>query len=457
MKRLIAAGVVILAAIPVSLSAGPSAVSEPPPNVLLIVTDDQPKGTEDAMPQLRAQIASQGVTFTNGVTPTALCCPSRSSLLTGNQSHTTGVYDIVNGANGGWKAFHDRGAEATTLATQLDALGYHTGLFGKYLNGYNQGAPQGYVPPGWDTFRAIEANSGVDGTYYDYTLTGLPTSYGGTAADYSTDVTGALAAQFITETPADTPFLVVYTPFAPHSPHTPAKRDQGTWPVETTAGIPAFNEANISDKPAWVADNPLVSASTQADRLRRQHMALMSVDDAIASLFTAAGDRITNTVVVFMSDNGLMLGSHRITEKDVPYVAASEVPMYVRWDGHITPGSSTDRVTPQIDLTALIRDATGVTGWSMDGTNPLTTPRDGVAFEQIKRNAHPAYCGWRTKNYLYTKYSGTAGREFYNYLTDPKELTNVVSRAGYSYLVSSHRANAMTECSPVPPGFKWGP
>ena len=174
MKSLIAAGAVILTSIPVSLTTAPSAASDPPPNVLMIVTDDQPKGTEDAMPQLRTQVAAEGLTFTNGVTPTALCCPSRSSLLTGNQSHTTGVYDIANTTNGGWKAFHDKGAEATTLATQLDALGYHTGLFGKYLNGYNQGAPQGYVPPGWDTFRAIEANNGADGTYYNYTLTGLP-------------------------------------------------------------------------------------------------------------------------------------------------------------------------------------------------------------------------------------------------------------------------------------------
>lgn len=224
--------------------------------------------------------------------------------------------------------------------------------------------------------------------------------------------------------------------------------------METTADIPAFNEADVSDKPAWVRDNSLTNATTMADRLRRQHMTLMSVDDQIAALLNAAGDRLANTVVVFMSDNGLMLGSHRITEKDVPYQASSEVPMYVRWDGQITVGE-TDRVTPQIDLTALIRDATGVTGWTMEGTNPLTTSRAGVAYEQIKRNAHPAYCGWRSEGYRYTKYSGTAGQEFYDLTADPEELTNVVSRSAYAGLVAAHRAEAVAHCSPVPPGFKW--
>lgn len=446
---------IALAGLPVGPTTTPSTAADPPPNVLVIVTDDQPKGTEDAMPTLLSEVAARGLTFTNGVTPTALCCPSRASFLTGNLAHTTGVYNISNGSHGGWRAFRDRGGEARTLATELDALGYRTGLFGKYLNGYNLGAPQGYVPPGWDVFRAIEANNGKDGAYYNYQLTGLSTAYGNTAAAYSTDVTGALATQFIDATPASTPFFVYYAPFGPHGPHTAAPRHWGTWPAETTAGIPAFNEADVSDKPAWVRDNPLVDAAAQTSRLRRQHMSLKSVDEQIANLLAAVGPRISNTVVVFLSDNGLMLGSHRITEKDVPYAAASEVPMYVRWDGHVTPGSTTDRVTPQIDLTALIRDAAGVPGWVMDGTDPLTTARDGVAFGQLSRDGHPAYCGWRTADHLYVKYSGSTDREFYDYVADPEELTNVVDVYAYAALVSEHHDQAVAHCSPTPPGFRW--
>lgn len=429
------------------------AAARPLPNILVIVTDDQPKGTEDAMPNLMRRVALQGLTFRNGIIPTSLCCPSRASLLTGDHSHTTGVWTNQDDGLGAWPAFH-AAAEADTLATRLDGVGYNTGLYGKYLNGFKHLAEPGYVPPGWDTFRTF-----LGDTYYNYQLTGDPRTYGSAPGDYSTDVVGQLAVDHISDTPKGTPWFVMFAPSGPHAPFLPAPRHEGTWPLEPAAAIGALNEEDVSDKPAWVRDNPYVDEATMRATLTSQHEALMSIDDWVGKLLDASD--LSNTLVVFLSDNGFMLGAHRIRGKDVPYTRSTEVPMYVRWDGVVAPGSATRRVTPQIDLTALIARAAGLR-WRMEGLDPLTTRRRGVVIEQTTDGPdgdgiapHPAYCGWRTRRYLYVEYDGRRGREFYDYRNDPDELDNVVRDPAYANQVARHRAAATQACSPTPPDFDW--
>ncbi|MBA3350294.1 MAG: sulfatase-like hydrolase/transferase, partial [Actinobacteria bacterium] len=114
------------------------------PSLVLIVTDDQRWDMTFAMPALQRRLVGRGVTFTHGFVVNPLCCPSRTSILTGQYSHSTGVYDNA-GPYGGFQAFDD----SSTIATWLDDSGYSTALIGKYLNGYN---PQNssYLPPGWD-------------------------------------------------------------------------------------------------------------------------------------------------------------------------------------------------------------------------------------------------------------------------------------------------------------------
>lgn len=118
---------------------------------------------------------------------------------------------------GAWPAFH-AGAEADTLASRPDAVGYDTGLYGKYLNGFQQNAEPGYVPPGCDTFRVFTSEGEKVGVYCDYRLTGDPKRYGTNPADYSTDVLGQLAVDHITDTRRGTPWFVLFAPNAPHAP-----------------------------------------------------------------------------------------------------------------------------------------------------------------------------------------------------------------------------------------------
>src|SRR5262249_36056172 len=126
------------------------------------------------------------------------CCPSRASILSGQYAHSHGVL-TNNGPNGGAKVFHD----ASTLATWLRGAGYQTGLYGKYLNQYQDFGT--YIPPGWNEWHAF---SGAV-KYFDYKLleNGVPVPYGSTPADYSTDVLVAKAIQFI-KASAGQPFFL---------------------------------------------------------------------------------------------------------------------------------------------------------------------------------------------------------------------------------------------------------
>ena len=165
-------GALTLFQTPVAGSTQAASSAEPPlPNIVLILTDDQAKGTLAGIPYVASHIRDQGVDFTNAIIPTSICCPSRAALLTGNHSHTTGVYTNYASNLGGWSAFHPH--EGSTLATQLDSIGYQTALIGKYINGFPNAMDSGEasIPPGWDLFSYVSTSTQGD-LYYNYDLLG---------------------------------------------------------------------------------------------------------------------------------------------------------------------------------------------------------------------------------------------------------------------------------------------
>ena len=198
---------------------------------MLVLSDDQSKGTMAAMPKVLSKIRDMGVTFQNGVIPTSVCCPSRASLLTGNLAHSTGVYSNEPSRYGGWPAFRDD--ENQTLATELSAAGYRTGLFGKYMNGFTELGwevdGEAAIPPGWDEFVVMNPLGDRDSTYYNYSLVGtqLEGPFERRAADYSTDVLRDQALEFIRSTPEGEPFFVMLSVAGPHGPAKPAPRHRG--------------------------------------------------------------------------------------------------------------------------------------------------------------------------------------------------------------------------------------
>ncbi len=123
------------------------------PNIVFVLTDDLSANLLRFMPAVQA-MARRGLTFENYFVSDSLCCPSRSSIFTGNLPHDTGIF-VNTGRHGGFDQFYGRGEEQHTFAVALRRAGYRTALMGKYLNGYMGGrgeplitAPS-YMPPGW--------------------------------------------------------------------------------------------------------------------------------------------------------------------------------------------------------------------------------------------------------------------------------------------------------------------
>lgn len=426
------------------------------PNIVVVLTDDQGTGMLDAMPQTQALIADAGVTFDNGLSPTSLCCPARAALLNGTYSHTNDVW-TNGGALGGWGAFAK--SESNTIATALDDVGYQTGYFGKYLNGWSRPAAP-TVPAGWDAFAAIRGASGGGGAYYDYSIVGTAPreTHGNQSAHYSTDVFAKKARAFVAAADPAAPLFIVYAPYGPHAPYKPAPRHIGTWPKEPLD--PPVNEADLSDKPEFMqALLPLPNRKLRKV-IRKQHEALISIDEAVQDIYAALGEeRAANTLFVFLSDNALMNGDHRLLGKYVPYEGATEIPLHMRWDGVIAAASRDSRVFTIQDVTATIVDAAGAS-MSTEGLSYFADGRrTGSVVEGVETNRNgftrPAYCGWRTERYLYARYSNGAGEELYDYEVDPAELDNRANDPRYTEVLGQLRSIAQDACLPGPPDFIW--
>ncbi|HET9250136.1 MAG TPA: sulfatase, partial [Actinomycetota bacterium] len=314
---------------PAAANGGVGEASDPgaPPDIVLIVTDDQRWDTLWAMPTLSERLAGEGVTFPDAFVVNPLCCPSRASILTGDYSHTHLVYRQAP-PFGRFEWFDD----GSTLATWLHDAGYRTGLFGKYLDGYQHAAVTGYVPPGWDRWVAFVHSAQVD---YTLTIDGVLHDRGHGPGDHATEVLAGEAVAFVEDTTG--PLFLELAMSAPHEPAIASPGDEDAFADLAPARPPSFDEADVSDKPAWVRDLPPLTTAQEAsiDAFRRdQYRSLLGVDRALGRVLDALErtGRLENTLIVFTSDNGIMHGEHRWTKKEAPYEESIRVPLVMRWD-----------------------------------------------------------------------------------------------------------------------------
>ncbi len=438
------------------------------PNIVFIVTDDQRWDTLWSMPVVSSELAGRGVTFSNGFVSNPLCCPSRATILTGQFSHSTGVYTNRDRSSfGGFDAFNDR----STIATWLHDSGYRTGLFGKYINGY----PGVYVPPGWDRWFATYDNKG----YYGYRATtedGIESSYGNGAADYGTSVIGQNAADFIRSAPRGHPFFAYVAPHAPHNPATPGPGDEAAFADLPPWRPPAYDEADVGDKPQYIQERPRIDASDEAaiDAFRAdQYRSLLAVDRAVANILDALADtdRLSQTLIVFTSDNGLLWGEHRWERKSVPYEESIRVPFVVRYDPLVSRARTDARLVVNVDMAPTAADLAGVDAPGADGDSliPLLRTASGgwrsdFLIEHMAEgggSGPPTYCGVRSASATYVYYE-TGEQELYDLRKDPSQLSNLAAAgtdAGSRELLRSMRERLSDLCSPRPPGLelpRWG-
>jgi N-acetylglucosamine-6-sulfatase len=407
---------------------GPAALAQTAskPNFVFILADDMRKDDLKYMPKTRSVLGRRGMTFTNAFVSNPLCCPSRATILRGQYAHNTGVWTNKAGSDGGWQAYKNKGHEQNNVATHLDDAGYRTALIGKYLNHYKSTS----VPPGWDYWFG-KFNS----QYFNYSVNvnGTKKRFGSAKRDYATDVIRRQTRRFIGT--SNRPFFAFVTATAPHGPLVPAPRDRHVYDNLRAPRLPSFNETDVSDKPRWIRSQPRLTSSRIADIDRRHEMRaemLQSLDDLVRGVVNELRQegKLSNTYIVFTSDNGWHHGEHRIFKgKWRPYEEDIHMPLLIRGPG-VAAGSSTDKLVLNTDYFPTLTSLAGIsTPNYVDGRSlrPLlngdsTAWRSAILLEGGTGRVY-AGSGVRTSTSKYIAYAG-GSRELYSLGADPYELTN---------------------------------
>ncbi|HEU5219856.1 MAG TPA: sulfatase-like hydrolase/transferase [Gemmatimonadales bacterium] len=421
------------------------------PNIVYILTDDQDAASTWMMPNLNNLIAAQGITFESFYYSLSLCCPSRTSMLRGQYPHNHGVHSNFY-PTGGWKRANELGLETSTVATWLHDAGYRTSYMGKYMNEYEL-SPAGYVPPGWDDWHALWTAISASNGYYNYRLNenGKNVYYGTGAANYLTDVLSRRAVEFINaQATATQPFFLWVSPLAPHGPATPADRHLNAFSTIALPQPPNFNEADVSDKPRWVRNNPLINSTvfaTQTALHRHRLETLLAVDEMIKSIVDAltATGQLDNTYIFFASDNGFHIGQHRLVrDRNSAYEEDIRGPFYVRGPG-VPAGVARNHLVLNNDLAPTFAEIGGAaTPGFVDGRSllpvlaaappPASTWRQRFVVEyqsdptSITDVIPPQFFALRTDRYTYIEYV-TGERELYDNQADPYQLANGILTA----------------------------
>ncbi len=459
------------------------------PNIIFILSDDLDAAEMSYMPNLKADIADAGALLTHYFVPESLCCPSRSSTLRGQYPHNTQV--LTNQLPfGGWDKFNQLGEEKSTIATWLQTAGYKTMLAGKYLNGYPGKDNPAYIPPGWsEWYSAVKGNPYSE---YDYTLNenGKQVAYGKTPQDYGTDVYFGKALDFIKRSAqGNQPYFIYLAPYAPHAPYTPAPRHANLFPGVKAPRTPNYNEADVSDKPAYIRDRPLLNQKQETtidEAYRKRLQALQAVDEGIKAIVDQlkANGQLNNTYIFFTSDNGYHLGNHRqVVGKISPYEEELHLRLMVRGPG-VPAGTTLDHLVGNIDLAPTWAELAGakaadfvdgrslvpllgqnppaLSQWrqafsleygpdQLDSTDFIESPGVGLnsgllepqdqdekdvaaqPTDKKKKLAIPSFRGVRLQNLSYVIYK-TDEVEVYDIKADPYELQNLASKIDPNFL-----------------------
>lgn len=400
------------------------------PNVVLVLADDL-DGSVYRRSTLDSAWAPEGTSFANALVTTSLCCPSRASIFRGQYAHNTGLVSNLNkDPGGGAKFFRESGLEDQTLATLLQDAGYETWFGGKYLNGYEEaGGWEGQVPPGWDHWQAYLDDSVIN---RNGTVIGFEGHY--------TDWLSGEAARYIEGRQGSSrPFFMQVSTMDTHTPLVIPGRHQDAYPDARAPRPPSFNEADVSDKPAWIrGKDPLREKEVaRFDRLQGLRLrSALTLEDLSRDVVSALSrtDQLNDTYLIFTSDNGYHMGIHRIRgAKWTPYTEAHEVPFVVRGPD-VPKDESFDELVANTDIAPTVLDLaeSSPPDWMdgrsfvpfLDGKAPDTW-RSSILIEGVGGTYYdrPGYSGVRREDDVFVEYA-TGDTEYYDLIKDPYQLEN---------------------------------
>jgi N-acetylglucosamine-6-sulfatase len=425
---------------PVPGLAGQSRAAKPR-NVVFILTDDQrydAMGFMHGQPWLRTPnmdaLAREGAHMKNAFVTTALCSPSRASILTGLYAHRHQIVDNNTPIPAGTRFFPEL----------LQKAGYQTAFIGKWHMGAAGDDPQ----PGFNKWISFKGQGSYLPNTNGLNIDGKHVPQKGYITDELTDY----ALEWLNGIGRDQPYFLYLSHKAVHSEFIPADRHKGMYagekfvPPKTMAPSGQFAQ----HRPMWVqnqrnswhgVDFPYHSDLNIAEYYERYAETLMGVDESIGRVLKALRYRgeLDSTLIIFMGDNGFAFGEHGLIDKRTAYEESMRVPMLARCPELFGGGKVVNDVVAGLDIMPTVLDAAGVSiPDGLDGRSmlPLLAGkgdpnwRKELLYEYYwERNfpQTPTMHALRTDRYKYIHYYGIWDiDELYDLQEDPLETTNLI-------------------------------
>jgi N-acetylglucosamine-6-sulfatase len=408
-------------------------------NIVFILTDDH---RYDAMGFLRPQkfletphldsMAREGVHFQNAFVTTALCSPSRASILTGKYAHQHKIVDNNTAIPRGTRFFPEL----------LRQAGYTTAFMGKWHMGGESDAPQ----PGFDKWVSFRGQ----GTY-------LPTANGLNIdgkrvpqKGYITDELTDYAVDWLSARNKDKPYFLYLSHKAVHSEFVPAERHKGRYAnAEFVPPRTMSDEGDAAGRPMWARNQrnswhgveyPYHNDLSLGDYYKQYAETLLGVDDSVGRIMDVLRKRgeLDSTLLVYMGDNGFAFGEHGLIDKRTAYEESIRVPMLARCPELAKGGQTVKQVVANLDIMPTVLAAAGVQSpKDLPGQSMLplmrgekTAWRDSLLYEYYwERNfpQTPTMFALRGDRYKYIHYYGIwDSDELYDLSQDPQETTNLI-------------------------------
>lgn len=416
-----------------------------PRNILFVLTDDH---RYDALGFLGTQaigetptldrLAREGAHFRNAFVTTALCSPSRASILTGLYAHQHRVVDNN----------HPIPPGLVFYPQYLQAAGYETAFIGKWHMGEEGDQPQ----PGFDRWVSFKGQGSYlpDGNGLNIDGRHVP------QRGYITDELTDHALDWLRTRDRRRPWMMHLAHKAVHSDFVPAARHAGRY-AKLPFRYPDSMRRDVPGRPMWVAnqrnswhgvDFAYHGKLDIADYYRRYMETLLAVDEGLARILALLEERgeLDDTLVLYMGDNGFMFGEHGLIDKRAAYEESMRVPLLARCPALFPAGTTVTEVVANIDIAPTALAAAGLAAPAhMAGASllPLATAghppwRSELLYEYCwERNypQTPTVHAIREDRYKYMRFHGIWDLdELYDLVADPHENDNLLARPGHEAL-----------------------